>query len=652
MTGILILWLRVYLQPPCQGKRHTSQSPFRPARTRSLTVLGRWSRRTVLLARSAMLIWVLLTAHATTHAGVLGPGVPDAESAMQAARTVQGWVRSGSVEGPWPEVAGASVILRENGIIIGQGESFTDPAKDLSLAARKAMLRALSQRDRTQPEQTSPGANITIDLELAGTLIPVRGVDDLTLALSISPGLDGMAVRQGNRVAARFPNQVLPSGQTASDVLRSLVSELASDPTRGYDELIALREAGYAFYRFRTVNLVQTAPGTGFIFAHRGGRVVERSEIDSARLRQMADGIARHLCARLWPGIEPYGLMGTLDPVTGRVTAQAEAPAGQAIATSALLRYARTTGVDEQTRELALTSARQILEALARVEEGETEPWLSPADAAATLIALTDGAGLTTETEVRTMFDRCAARVVPSFDPAGKVFAADVPESAWGLIALAMVRLADAGVCSDAVASSAVRSCFRNTPPERLVGQMPWLGRAEIEQHPEGVPLPSRAALIEMRRIIFEHQLDPASLDPADRDLAGSIVFTSGTTPLPTWNAIRPMPFLADMLGDARLTSGGLAGGEGSAELSHLIELTRYLHQLCAGPVAGHMYRRPSRSLWGVRNALWDQNMSIEASALGLESVCTLLDSVLAMSTRSDGAVEQNPPGTLDDSVP
>lgn len=562
------------------------------------------------------------------------PAVQDAESAMRAATTVERWVRSWAVEGEAPVVEGAAVILRRDGRVVAQAEAFGEASGNLERASRLAMVRALGQSVGPRGLEGTPGEDVTIEVELAGTLIPVDGNSDLALVLGVSPGLDGVAVRLGERVEARFPSQMRHAGTDAAAAIRALVSELADDPTRGLDEIAKLREAGYAFYRFRTVDLVQSSPGTGFVFAHRGGRVVDRSEIDSGRLRQMADGMVGHLSGRLWPGVEPYGLMGTLDPVSGRVEARAESPAGQALAAAALLRYAATAGADAEMRERAGATAREILEELAMVAGGETEPWSNPADAAATIIALTahDAA---MEGELGTLFERCVARVTPAYDPRGRLFTEEVPESAWGLVALALVRLSADGSVSPEIAEGAVRAAFRYTPPERLVGQLPWLGWAELERLEADAAVPSAPTLLETRRLIFGHQLDSATLGSADRDLAGGVVFTTGSTPLPTWQTIRPLPFLADMLADDRLTSGTLTEGEAAAELGRLLSSVRFLHQLCAGPVEGTAYHRPARAAWGVRMALWDQRMSIEATALGLETVCRTLDAVDALAARS-----------------
>jgi hypothetical protein len=633
----LISWITPYLQPPCQGVVRTTPTTATPKKTGFRIVLGRLAAGSLLRSHHTALFCITMMLALATSSHARSPGVPPPETAMDAARIVQDWVRSWAVEGQAPKVRGAAVLLRRGGRIIAQGEAFADEATNLDRAARLAMVRAMGTDREPTGLGEGPGSNLTIEVELAGALIPLQADTDVALALAVSPGLDGVAVRLGERVAARFPSQMRPTGQNAAEGIRALISELADDPARGLDELPTLRQAGYSFYRFRTVDLVQLSPGTGFIFAHRGGRVIEPSEITSARLVRMAAGMTEYLAGRLWPGVEPYGLMGTLDPVTGRVESRFESPAGQAMAASALLRCARTTGLDDSTRALARSTAETILEQLAIVAEGEIEPWASPADAAATIVALTDAGKLIQGEELTTLFDRCAARVAPAFNPKARVFTDEVPETAWGMTTLALVRLAKAGVVSPELASSAVRSTFRNTPPERLVGQLPWLGWAEVESAAPDAPIPSAPALIEVRRLIFKHQLDTTTLGPDDRDLAGSIVFTTGTTPLPNWNTVRPLPFLADMLADPRLTSGTLTSGQASSELAHLLAGLRFLNQLSVGPVEGHAYPRPARAMWGVRMALWDQRIGIEATALGLETVCRTLTAVNELATRSTG---------------
>ncbi|GAB4385057.1 MAG: hypothetical protein Kow0022_09550 [Phycisphaerales bacterium] len=220
-------------------------------------------------------------------------------------------------------------------------------------------------------------------------------------------------------------------------------------------------------------------------------------------------------------------------------------------------------------------------------------------------------------------------------------------QSAWGVLSLAMVRLARAGDADVPLttADAVVRSVFRQTPSTRLVSHFPWLGWADIELAGESEPIKAAAALLEARRLIDDHQLDVTVLAPDDRDLAGAVVYTSGTSPLPNWNSIRPLPLLADMLADRRLTSGSLSEGEAAQELSCLLGLIRFTRQLAGDAADGHMYVRPDRARWGVRMALWDPRMPLEATALALDGICRSLDAIDALAARAEASsgVENRP---------
>ncbi|RMH12605.1 MAG: hypothetical protein D6695_06100 [Planctomycetota bacterium] len=565
--------------------------------------------------------------------------LPDAQTSLDAATTLVRWVRKWSVGDDEPSgLSGASVTLRLDGRVIGHGATIESPEKALSAAARRAMLRALPNLpDNWHARADDARQRITVSVELAGPLAPLDAHSDAELALGISPGLEGVAVRIGNRVAARYPLQMVSAREPASTAVRSLVSELSGDATRALAEIDELRSLGYTFYRFRTVQLAQIDPRAAPVFLHRGGRVIDTSELTMPRLRVMADGMASNLIARLWPGVEPFGLMGTMDPVTGRAETRAEHPAAQALVVSALARYVATPGMDAETVRKARQTIHQVLDELAEVADGEYEPWADASTSAAVIVALTDAGQLVPEDEqVHRMRERCVQTVLMGFDPQEQSFPPSLDPSGWGIVSLALVRLSrqDAALVSREHAEAAVRTTFRQTDPRNLVSQFPWLGWAEIELAGADQPIKARVALLEARRLIDEHQLDPSTLAPADRDLAGAIVYTRAATPLPTWNSIRPLPLLADMLADPRLTSGSLGEGEVAREFAHLLGLVRFTHQLCAGPAEGHMFARPDLAMWGVRMALWDPRMPLESTALGLQGVCRTLDAVNAVSAR------------------
>ena len=83
------------------------------------------------------------------------------------------------------------------------------------------------------------------------------------------------------------------------------------------------------------------------------------------------------------------------------------------------------------------------------------------------------------------------------------------------------------------------------------------------------------------------------------------------------------------MLGDARLTDEA----EVPAELVRVVRSARFLVQLTAGPAVWWMYPDEvvgeaigGGARWGVRRALWDQRMGVEATAMALLAGCDVLD--------------------------
>jgi hypothetical protein len=188
-------------------------------------------------------------------------------------------------------------------------------------------------------------------------------------------------------------------------------------------------------------------------------------------------------------------------------------------------------------------------------------------------------------------------------------------------------------VRQDAVhlAESAVRRVYRDTPEGELVSQMPWLGWAELRlaslKGQDDVP--AAVSLRQMRKLVWEHQIGPLDESATEQkggglDLVGGIVFAAhapGAPARPTWQAARPLAFLATMLGEPRLTGPA----ERNLELARLLAGLRFVRQLEADDTTAWMYPNRSRSLGGVRAAPWDQRMPLDASAMSLLFVCETL---------------------------
>jgi hypothetical protein len=203
---------------------------------------------------------------------------------------------------------------------------------------------------------------------------------------------------------------------------------------------------------------------------------------------------------------------------------------------------------------------------------------------------------------------------------------ADIPVSAYSLVACALAVTAT-DVAERDLARSALDATYLQTPPDQLDAQLPWLGWAELALAPFG-DVPGAEGLRAMRDSVWHDQFMPADAHPGDEDLVGGIVLTTGgITPLPSWHTARRVAFLATMLGDERITPPA----DRSREIMRLIRSIRFLRQLEVDDAVGHLCRAPERAKGGIRSALWDQQMPIDATSFSLLCVTEMLRSLDAL---------------------
>lgn len=590
---------------------------------------------------------------------------------MELYRTVDGWLRSWQLPmdptGQTPLPA-AAVTLRLDGEVVGRGSAV---APDLSggsgilqFAAKKAMdeasVRVPIPRDALF-EDTLRGvaAGMTLSVELAGRPVPITPNEYADAVNLVAQGLEGVAVRIGDRVDAFFPSMMTALGLDAGRAIGVLVARISSDPTLGLERPADLREKhGVGFYRFAVTHLAQTTAHGQPAFLHRGGRLVALRDMDVPGLHAWAQDMVRHLAVPVPADHFGGPLPGALNPMTAErdplnVNLRADDLRITALTAAALLTYCKTPGVSPAMRQRAFAAAEYYLTGLTDAYDVGAAS-LEPVGAALTQWAMylyTDNPHLdalptsnlqhVTEISHHVLWGSPTI-VKPATEDAPAEYdytPARVPEGAWkgpgaGEVAAGMVRSSGALHPSmvargGELARAAVRKSFLGSPNPQLVTQMPWLGWAELVLCGNG-EIPSAAALREMRSLVWQHQLKAEDLPPQAADLAGGIMFTSSRQPLPTAQSARPLAFIATMLGDPRLTEPG----EIPAEIVRLMASLRFLRQLTASEAEAHMYRDPSRAIGGVRLSLFDQRMPPEATAMTLLTVCETLRSLEAIRQR------------------
>lgn len=583
------------------------------------------------------------------------PAPPAAAAALDMYTAVETWVRRWQTPmdpmGMTP-VHAAAVTLRYEGSIVGRGVSVTaEPAGGIGMLIMAAS-RAMSEAKERMPiphdalfedNLKAAAARIAITVEIAGRPIPISPKEYADAINEVAPGLDGAAVRMGDRIEAMFPETMLVTGTDAAGALAALASKVSGDPTMGLRKPGELREKdGVAFYRFKVVQIAQVKAGGSPMFLHRGGLIVLLGEMQAVRLQSWADDLAENLMRRRWPGPEKYGLIGQFDPLRATPSPEIAGPVEQGTVALALLRYCNTPAVSNAARARSKASYQRLLADLAQVEGPETAPWADAVAASAFLEAIGGGMGYRPSGKPLNVFDaynQCEDVLSKSFDRE-RGFAAEVPVAAQGLLTWALVdssRVTDGDPSREPTCRLASRAAFRETSPAQLVSQMPWLGWSQTcwTAWLDGglrEPIPAAAGLREMRAMVWQHQLKTEDLPTEAADLAGGIMFTTSRQPLPTWQAARPLAFIATMLGDPRLTDAN----EIDAELAHLLASLRFLRQLTADEAECHMYKDPAGAIGGVRNSLFDQRMPPEATAMTLLTVCETLRSLDAIKARKE----------------
>lgn len=592
----------------------------------------------------------------TTAAAVPGPTDPPTDSAPDKTPTlpspaqsyalfrsvehrVRGWDRS-PFESASP-IAAARVVLAQRGEVLGTGVDDSGDRLAVSRALARAMRRAEARiglpRDALLDESMrSIASDLTIWLELAGPAVPFAPDALADASLLISPGVEGVGVRLGDRHAVMFPGRMLETGTLPAAALRALVARVTDDPALALLDPATLQaEHGLTLERFAVRQIAQARPGAPASLLVRGGTLVERSAITTRSIRQLADDLARYLMGRTID--QPVGadLLGTDQPRLARAGQTRASVLEQALAAIALARYASAPGVDPAQATRAYQTATALVESLAQRATLDASLAGDPASAAMvscaiTLITRDDPKAFADHAGLVDRLDRLAwATLTLTLDRPGQA-----PDVALAPAAYALsLRVDSLDAARRDRVEVLVRAIYRATPRGLLVSQMPWLGWAELELARGDSRVPAAAALRAMRDQIAQHTLTAADAGTDARDLVGGIVFTASRTPLPTWQGVRPLAFLASMLGDDRLTP--------DAEVARMIgqqtTAMRFLTQLQLDPCEASTLAGGARGLGGITAASWDRTQPPEASAMTLLTASQTLASLERIGARKRG---------------
>lgn len=572
-------------------------------------------------------------APAAPVAAVGDAGRPSVEAALDAFLAARRWLDADELPEPEADAAkvalpatdAVSVTLRLDGRIVGTGEDAGADGAMLRRAVGRAISRALGD-DTIRAVRAAAGDRVThrlsLEVELAGPLRPLLGRTIDEAARRVAPGIDGVAVRRGERVARAFPGRLLSidSAERPEKTVTSLLVELGLPP----QDLPAFRaEDRVSLARFATTRLVQAGPKDAPAEIARAGAPIGRSEITAGTTALLATQLGARLAAQVVPADErdPTGearLLGTLNPTADRFDPPFASDREAAYTAWSLAAAAKSDSVAAPVRERAASAAHRLAKSLALSRlAGTGSP---PADAvdALALLALAHLGDLQGVALAR---PRVEALVTSSLEDDASGTNAEPESVAFG--ALALVEAAQAGgVPVPPEVDAAVRRLLeRNAATRgRLVDAfepLALLARRGALAAETQVALDS--TLVETAGVLRGFQIDAqdgASGFPSDLD--GGLALPARRSQGVDAQGIRVGVGLAAIAAgpenDSATARAAVAG------------IVRFLAQHVADSPWVDTLRNPARTRGMVRNSLWTDDLPPGASAAGLRLAVEAID--------------------------
>jgi hypothetical protein len=626
---------------------------------------------------------------------------PPVEQVRAAHAMVRAWLdrfATPSLSSPESHVAidrasAVCVILRRHGRAMGVG---IDASGD-DLMLRRAVGRAMNQTladpalqalastlrradaDDAEPAQTQPdprddvdlprldpeaeariealradlGRSLTLEIEVAGELIPLVGRTLRQMSSKIESGVDGLAIRREQQWSHQFASHLRVTNTLAEP--EHLLRNLAISAGMAMSELggdIGARN-DVSFYRFRGVNLAQASPEGPAVELFRGDVLVNIEDVTRENLAHLADGIAQHMLANLWPDPPapppgqpplprlPMGARGDYSPTADQHQPDFAPPMEQALCAWALLRYAQCEDVDRAQAGNASAAAVHLLRDLAEVHPRELDPRDDPGACAVMLYIVADSPSALSDAMIGELAQTAAQRVFASFDSAGETAdfrwrlrgegedGADDSQPlsplAQAMLAGAMARLRAANVEVQGLAlpsvdaiRQAIAAAWASVNDANRVALLPWLGWALNDlSRASGRPLEHADDLRRMIEALQRLRITAdAQANPENLDVDGGFVLTAETDgqPRPSAQSLRPALWLARALRDERLVPPEQSA---DAWAGHLRTM-RFVMQLAVSKSQAAMFRNPGRTEGGVCASVIDSRQPVAAQALGL----------------------------------
>ena len=563
-----------------------------------------------------------------------GQELPDPLQAVHAWSQVREWLDTYDAPSlqdeaallPLDGVTGVCVILRNSGRIAGSGIAMTGSTSP-ELLCRKAAGRAMSQAlgDRIvsvlrQELGDAIGTFLTLELEIAGALVPLPGRTWERIATQVEPGIDGMALTWASRVKMLFPSEML-SMNRASTVDRALLGLVAEAglPARAYGDLRA--EQQLRVHRFRTIHLAQSTPDGRPFESLRGERLVPYHSHDEKAVLDAAHRLADHLlstCIQELHGAGTMTLLGDYEPVPDVHRPLVASARDQALAAFALAGFADLPHVLHGSR-YRLGAWSLLADLAARLEN---EPLADDLETCAALVyalsVLPQEPPAGGQDWGRAALAARAREGLAQVD--GHTTPRSIPGQALVIGARARVLLDNPGSTGQDI-RTLMDSIWKETPVGQRTGLMPWIAWAAEDLAPAGGGL--KPHIVDMRalRTALQSAQLTLSVPGVPHDVLGGMAIHSHRLPAADARSLPSIVFLAWSLLHEDMTPRSRLGMDRMV----VRRAMRFLMQLQVHESEEWAFQSAAAVHGGLQIASWDNRQPAAAQVMGLLAFSEML---------------------------
>ena len=543
--------------------------------------------------------------------------IPSIEQSVEAWYTVREWVTKLAVPDDSPAIpiehaSGCSIILRQDGRVVGTGNASSNEVRMLHRATRRALRAAMADPAMAAiPAELrgTLGERLTVELELAGPMQPLIGDDPSQFSDDIHPLRHGLALRLQNEWSVKYPSR-LRSMNRWPDVTMFDGMAFSLGLSSGLRKTLSRNDV--AAYRFQTIDLAQTSPDAPPQVVDGGTMRHPPSMPDRLDLEQALEMLLGHMEQRLWPGDEPLGLMGSYEPARDRYDPIVASVRDQALTAWALGRVAASDSVDHAIRDRASDAVAPLL--LALIERDGEDGTTLPEDASV-LLAL----------EANRMVDpeRLEPLIASQRDALRIRLKASIERSTQpndqDLAFISFVLNSNGQVDDCALARRLADRVWDRTDATRQVSLLPWIAWAELAMPACGVDS-NIEALRTLRTMVLDRQVPPGD-DRFGAELVGGIVLGATAVDVNA-QSLRPFASMPALLRNPETTSTE----EREEQNARMMMAIRFVLQLQTSTEDASLHRSSDRAIGGIRMAAWDSRMPTIAQALALLTLLETLE--------------------------